>query len=95
MVFDGLVGLGLAFLLAPAIAEIAKIRHKADMGFNFMTLAGIVFLFAASFTMLDVISAPKAWLEAAQPAGLVFQAIGWIVALIGVLFVIYETLLEK
>jgi hypothetical protein len=95
MVFEGLVGLGLAFLLAPAIAEFAKIRHKAEKGFSFMALAGASFLFAASFDMLPLISEQGAYLQVIQMGGLIFQGIGWLSALVGWAFIMYEMLLEK
>lgn len=95
MVFEGLIGLGIAFLLAPAIAEFAKIRNKADKGFSLLALAGVSFLFATSFEVLPLISASDAYLQVIQPGNLVFQGLGWLLALFGWAFIMYEILLEK
>lgn len=90
-IFEGLLGLGIALLLAPAIAEYAKIRNKAERGFNWLAVSGVFFLFAGTF------DAPVAsvWLGAIAPLGWVFQVLGWIVALIAAIFVAYEALLER
>lgn len=94
MVFEGIVGLGVALLLAPAIAEYGKVRHKAEKGFNWLAVAGVMFIFAASFAV-PVIATEGAWLSAVKDVGPVFQILGWLFALIGVIFVGYEALLER
>jgi len=94
MVFEGLVGLGVAFLLAPVLAEWAKIRHKAEKGFNWFAVSGAFFLFAASFT-IPSISGSGAIISVVAPLGTVFEIIGWLFGLIGAVFIGYETLLEK
>ncbi|MFQ6056456.1 MAG: hypothetical protein ACE5J3_10805 [Methanosarcinales archaeon] len=96
MVFEGMVGLGIALLLAPAIAEYAKLRHKADKGFAWLAVAGVFFLFASSFAVATKVGGyidPS--LATWGAIGSLFEVIGWILALIGTLFVGYEVLLEK
>lgn len=94
MVFEGLVGLGVAFLLGVALAEYAKFRAKADKGFNWLAVAGVWFLFAGTFgaaTTLGGLVGTGAWTSIAM----IFEVIGWIFALIGTLFVAYQALVEK
>ena len=94
MVFEGLVGLGVAFLLAPVFAEWAKLRHKAEKGFNWYAVAGVFFLFAATFGAVPSVGATGI-LGMVAPLGVVFEIIGWLFGLIGTIFVAYEMLLEK
>ena len=89
-----LTGLGLAFLLAVALAELAKFRSKAERGFNWLALAGVWLVFAGSFTSgatLEGILTPAVW-SAFRSVG---EIIGWLFALIGTLFVAYQVLIEK
>jgi len=94
MVFEGLVGLGVAFLLAPVFAEWAKLRHKAEKGFSWFAVAGAFFLFAATFAAVPSVGVTGI-LSVVAPLGTVFEIIGWLFALIGAVFIGYETLLEK
>ena len=89
-----LAGLGLAFLLAVALAEFAKFRSKADKGFNWLATAGIWFLFAGTFVSGVTL---EGFLTSAIWSGLrsVFEVLGWLFALIGTLFVAYEVMVEK
>ena len=89
MVFEGLVGLGIAMLLAPAIAEYAKIRNKADRAFNFIASAGVCFLFASTLT---VASSLRANIPYASGIEMVVELVGWLLALIGTVFVAYQIL---
>ncbi len=94
MVFTAtLIDVGIAFLLAVALAEWAKIRKKSEKGFGWLAAAGVFFLFAGT-------------LEASVLPGLfdyvgglflnsLFASFGWVLALIGTLFIGYETVLEK
>jgi uncharacterized membrane-anchored protein len=49
-----LVYLAVAALLAPAFAEIAKLRAKADKAFACMAAGGVLFLLAAAFSVVDL-----------------------------------------
>jgi len=91
---SGLATLGIAFLLAVALAEWAKFRNKADKGFNWIALAGIWFLFAGTFSMVTSLGS---YLGATTFLGIgsIFEIVGWIFALIGTLFAAYEVLVEK
>lgn len=92
MVFE-LIGLGIACLLAPAIAEHGKLRHKAEKGFNWLALAGVWFVFAAAFLLVPF---SMFGLESMFAAiGSYVTLIGWFFALVGTLFVGYEILVEK
>ena len=88
-----LIDVGVAFLLIIAFAEWAKIRRKSEKGFGWLAAAGVFFLFAGT---IDAAIIPglysyigELWLDT------LFATIGWILALVGTLFIGYETLLEK
>ena len=94
MVFEQVLWLGLAFLLAPVFAEWAKLRHKAEKGFNWFAVAGAFILFSAVFSGVPSLSAGGV-LAVVAPLGQVFEIIGFLFALIGTIFIAYEALLEK
>lgn len=89
--FDGTLGLGIAFLLAVALAEYAKVRHKSEKGFSWLVVAAAFFLFSGAF------AAPAVGIYLSQISILdwAFQLLGWLFALIAVIFIVYESLLEK
>jgi len=94
MVFSAtLIDVGIAFLLAVALAEWAKIRKKTEKGFSWLALSGVLFLFAGT---VDLATLPGIY---QYIGGLyldtVFAGLGWFFALLGTLFVLYETVLEK
>jgi len=95
MVFgsSGLLDLGIVTLLAVALADYFKWRAKADKGFTWVALSGMFFLFAGSFVEVNVLSAQlgPGWTWLAN----VFEILGWLFALIGTIFIGYETLIEK
>lgn len=88
-----LIDVGIAFLLAVTLAEWAKVKRKFEKGFGWLAAAGVFFLFAGTLNsatlpgLYDYISAFN--IDA------IFATIGWILALIGTVFILYETLLEK
>ncbi len=92
--FEGVVGLGIACLLAPAIAEYAKLRVKAAKGFNWIGVSGVMFIFAGTF---GGATALVTYLGSGIIAGIadLFSIVGWLFALIGTIFVGYEVLVEK
>jgi len=93
-IFEGLIGLGIALLLAPAIAEYAKLRRKGEKGFGWVAASGVFFLFAGTFALTPTLGTyvgADVW----SGVGTVFEVIGWILALIGTIFVGYEMLVEK
>ncbi len=49
-----LVYLAIAALLAPALAEMAKIRAKADKAFTWVAVGGVMFVLAAAFALVDL-----------------------------------------
>lgn len=89
-----LIDVGVAFLLAVTFAEWAKVKRKSEKGFGWIAAAGVFFLFAGTLS-----EAVLPGLYAQYLSGLMlntlFAAIGWILALVGTLFIGYETLLEK
>ena len=94
MVFTvSMLDVGIAFLFAVALAEWAKVRKKSEKGFGWLAAAGVFFLFAGT---IDASILPGIF---DYVGGLyldtVFALIGWLLGLIGTLFIGYETLLEK
>ncbi len=81
MAFE-MVWFALATLLAPVFAEYAKIRAKAERQFSFIAGAGVFFLLAMSFELSLFNLAGGAQVYAMY----LFQFIGWIMLLIGVLW---------
>ena len=94
MLFAGLIDLGVAFLLAVVFAEYTKYKAKAKKGFNWITLAGIWFIFAGSFAAAPHLGA---YIGASVWSGIeqIFEILAWIFALVGTLFIAYELLMEK
>lgn len=85
-----LIWLGVGLLLAPALAELAKVRSKADKGFSWLASGGVLYLLAAAFGNDFGFG-----LGSALSYGWVlFSVIGLIVTLIGAL-VILSSMLGK
>lgn len=88
-----LIDVGIAFLLIVTLAEWAKLRRKSEKGFGWLAAAGVFFLFAGTINattlpgLYEYVSG--LWLDT------LFAAVGWILALVGTLFIGYETMLEK
>jgi hypothetical protein len=94
MVFTAtLIDLGIALLLAVGLAEWAKIKRKSEKGFAWLAASGVFFLFAGTL-QADLLPGLFTYVGGLYLDTL-FAAIGWILALIGTLFIGYETLLEK
>jgi hypothetical protein len=89
MVFEGLVGLGIACLLAPAIAQFAGTRKKAERGYNWIAIGGLMFILASAFAIefwtLTKLTDIATW------GSQLFQVIGWIFLLVGVLSTLVES----
>ncbi|MEM5766201.1 MAG: hypothetical protein QW423_01005 [Candidatus Aenigmatarchaeota archaeon] len=89
VVFEGVLGLGVGFLLAVALAQYAKI--KMTRGWQLIAVAAALFLSAAAW------SAPAVAVYISPQIGLVreaFELVAWLLVLIGALLVVYETLVE-
>ncbi len=85
MVVD-ILWLGIALLLAPALAEIAKIKQKK--GFMWIAAGGVLYLLAAAFAF----EVPNLGVGASLVWGTVlFSVIGLIAVLIGALTVLMGT----
>jgi thiosulfate reductase cytochrome b subunit len=95
MVFaQPLIDVGVAILVAYALAEYCKFTRKAEKGFSWLALGGVWLLFAGIFPVAATIGSyvgASVWTGISQ----IFEVIGWIFALIGVLFVAYEVLVQK
>lgn len=89
-----LVDMGIAFLLAVTLAEWAKIRKRSEKGFGWLAAAGVFFLFAGTLSEAVLPGLYGLYLSGLM-LNTLFAAIGWILALVGTLFIGYETLLEK
>ncbi len=88
MVAD-IVWFGLVCLLAPAIAEYAGVRKKATRGFNWIAVAGLLFILAGAFDVVTFWT--MGGLEELGSGGnVLFQIIGWIFILVGVLLAAFE-----
>jgi hypothetical protein len=90
MVINATADLGIALLLAVALAEFAKARSKSEKGWAWIGVAGVFLVFAGIPALGG--AALGVDLTIIQT---VFLVLGWIVALIGTVFVAYETLMEK
>ena len=95
MVFaQPLVDVGVAILVAYALAEYCKFTRKSVKGFTWLALGGVWLLFAGLFPVAATLGnyvGTSVWVGIAQ----LFEVIGWIFALIGVLFIAYEVLVQK
>jgi uncharacterized membrane protein HdeD (DUF308 family) len=91
-----LAGIGLAILLAVALAEFAKFRSRAEKGFNWLALSGTLYVFAGATSVAtggfvgEVLTASV--IEGVQK---LVASLSWLAALIGAVFVGYQVLLEK
>ena len=88
-----LIDLGVAFLFVVALAEWSKVKKKSERGFGWLAAAGISFLFAGTINE-TVLSVFHGYLE---PFGInaIFSTVGWLFAMIGTVFIWYETLMER
>lgn len=93
MVFEGIVGVGVAILLGLALAEYSKWRSKAERGWNWLAVAGVWLIFAGTLSVVPALSGVLTW--GTYGVADIFSVIGWIFALIGTLLVAYELLIEK
>jgi hypothetical protein len=94
--FGGLVDLGVAFLVVVALAEYFKFRNKADKGFGWLAVAGVLFLFAGASASDTIISAfAPSIIGSAGVLTALFEVVAWIFGLVGTLFVIYQVLVER
>ncbi len=84
------VWLAVATLLAPVFAEYAKIRTKAERQFNFIAAAGIFFLLALAFNASFLTVAGGAAVYGLY----IFEFLGWLFLLIGVLWAVFSGLLK-
>ncbi|MFB6089228.1 MAG: hypothetical protein ABEK36_05610 [Candidatus Aenigmatarchaeota archaeon] len=78
--------LGLAFLLAPVLAEYANLKEKTGTAFGWIAGAGLFFLLSSTFenTFWSVVST-----QASYWGSLLFQFFGWIFAFIGTIWAAY------
>jgi hypothetical protein len=89
--FEGTLGIGIAFLLAVALAQYAK--FKAEKGLSWLGVSAVFFLFSGAF--LPAYFATGGFLNSVSVLETIFEVLGWLFALIAAVFVAYETLLEK
>jgi len=93
MVAD-IIWFGLVCLLTPAIAEYAGVRKKAEKGFNWIAIAGLLFILAGAFDVVTFWTIGG--LEGLGSGGnILFQIIGWIFVLVGVLLAAFEAFKTK
>lgn len=92
MVFEGLVGLGVACLLAPVLAEYAGIMDKAPKGFSLIGGAGVLYILAKGFDMSMVFGENMP--NIASSGAMLFDVLGWLFLLIGAIMVAYKLAAE-
>lgn len=90
MVLD-LIWLGVICFLVPALAEYAGIRKKSVRGFNWIAIAGLMFLLAALFSSATL-TFWENFVTVALYGFKLFQIIGWIFALAGTIIVTLDFL---
>lgn len=78
-----LIYLAIAALLAPALAEIAKIRSKAGKAFTWIAVGGVLFVLAATFSVVDLAVLGMTGVSSALVT--VFSLIGLVAVLVGAL----------
>lgn len=88
---NGLIDLGVALLVVVALAEIAKVRRKSERGYTWLAAGGVFSLFAGGMGVMPATVPYIGDLFLTE----IFSVIGWLFAIIGTLFIGYETLLEK
>ncbi len=90
---EGLIGVGIALLLGVALAEYAKMRSRAEKGFSVLAVAGVILLFAgvcgAATNLAGYVGTSWSLVVA------LFEVIGWVLSLVGTVYVAYEALIEK
>ena len=90
MVINTTADLGIGLLLVVALAEFAKLRKKSERGWTWLGVAGVFLVFAGVPSLGG--AALNVDLSIVQT---IFAVLGWLFALIGAVFVGYESLLEK
>lgn len=86
-----IVWLGLVCLLAPAIAQYAGVKKKMDKGLGWVAVAGLMFILAGAFDASVVTFWATSDLGSVADGGLyLFQIIGWIFVLVGVISAAFE-----
>jgi len=76
-------------LLAPVLAEFAKIRTKAVRAFSMIAASGVLFLLAMGFSVFSGIS-----FEVAVYGAMLFDVVGFIFLLVGAVWAAL-TLMQK
>lgn len=89
VLFEGTLGLGIGFLLALALAQIAKV--KITRGWQLMGVAAVLFLSAAAWSAPAVVAYISPQIGLLREA---FELVAWLLALLGALLVVYEALIE-
>ncbi len=82
-----LVMLGIAMMLAPALAEFAKIRSKADKGYDWLAMGGVSYL--VSVAMSNDIGFGLA--SILGYGSTLFAAVGLIAGVLGVVVIIMNS----
>ncbi len=88
-----LIYLAIAALLAPALAEMAKIRAKADKAFTWVAVGGVMFVLSAAFAFTDL-SLVGIAATLTLPLVSLFSIIGLVAVLVGSLMATVALLKE-
>ena len=88
---NGLIDMGVAIFVIIALAEVAKLKRKSERGYGWLAIAGLCFLFAG---VIGVIPTTVPFVRDLFLTE-IFSFFGWILAIIGTIFIGYESLLER
>lgn len=91
--FDPIVSLGIACLLAPVFAEYAGIREMAKKGFSLIAGAGVLYILSGGFSISHVFSTYST--QVATYGAMIFDFIAWIMLLIGGIMAAYKLAAER
>ena len=85
------IWLAIATMLAPVLAEYAKIRTKAERQYNFIAAAGIFFLVSIAFTANLFTN----MLGGSYIFGVyIFEFLGWLFLVVGAVWAVFSGLMK-
>lgn len=87
VLFEGTLGLGIALLLAVALAEMAKVRQKHEKAFEWLAVSGVLFLAANVFSLPAIFSITA---QANTYLSQLFSALGKIAVIVSAVYLAIE-----
>ncbi|QQG39729.1 MAG: hypothetical protein HYS81_05180 [Candidatus Aenigmatarchaeota archaeon] len=83
------LNLGLVLLIVPVLAEWAKVRKGSEKAYAWIAAGGVSFILASAFGASGTLSTYAA--SAASSGWLLFDAVGFILVLVGALMALYNS----